>query len=386
MLPYFIPPFIALLGAIIYNRLTLDSRRIMYVITTITAIFFYCCVYMNGADWPGYELVFNEITWKNIDLISSKSHFEIGFCFLMLCFKTIGFSFFPFLIISKSFSLIVISNFLKKYAQKNGENESTNVFLLLLVFYLGNCMYLYVETIIRFSIALAIVVIAYKFLLKRRLFSYLLLISLAMTFHKSAIIMFPLYFLRKTYFSSKIWVFIFISIIVLLSPEILLNAVYSLNAYIPPLYFIYLKGYLEYAFIRGTNILSVGNLVYMFFLCICLFYRRKFVSSFKDGEQLYLYLLIYFIIYYVTVYAGSIGRLSLYLRPVFIVVFISILSLIKFYKKLFICFFILFLAIGMGDNILEKKSFLPYTNYIISKLKGESLPFHERRQVSDKDE
>ena len=39
-----------------------------------------------------------------------------------------------------------------------------------------------------------------------------------------------------------------------------------------------------------------------------------------------------------------------------------------------------------GRNvIIEKKSFLPYTNYITSVLSGENLSFDERTQIPNKD-
>ena len=161
MLPYFIPPFLALLGAIYNRRLTANSLKLLYWLTTLSALFFYCCVYMNGADWPEYEMIYNELTWENLFQIASDRKLAIGF------------GFFPFLIIAKSFSLIVISNFFKSYAINYGRGYSSNVFFLLLIFYLGSCMYLYVETIIRFSLALAIVVFAYKYLLNKRFFLFL---------------------------------------------------------------------------------------------------------------------------------------------------------------------------------------------------------------------
>ena len=202
MLPYFIPPFLALLGAIYNRRLTANSLKLLYWLTTLSALFFYCCVYMNGADWPEYEMIYNELTWENLFQIASDRKFEIGFCFLMLLFKAIGFGFFPFLIIAKSFSLIVISNFFKSYAINYGRGYSSNVFFLLLIFYLGSCMYLYVETIIRFSLALAIVVFAYKYLLNKRFFLFLFWLLIAITFHKSAILLLPIYFINNITFSK----------------------------------------------------------------------------------------------------------------------------------------------------------------------------------------
>ena len=199
---------------------------------------------MNGADWPEYEMIYNELTWENLFQIASDRKFEIGFCFLMLLFKAIGFGFFPFLIIAKSFSLIVISNFFKSYAINYGRGYSSNVFFLLLIFYLGSCMYLYVETIIRFSLALAIVVFAYKYLLNKRFFLFLFWLLIAITFHKSAILLLPIYFINNITFSNKWLVIIFGCIITLLSPQILLTGIEQVGKFIPQIYYVYLRGYL----------------------------------------------------------------------------------------------------------------------------------------------
>lgn len=48
-------------------------------------------------------------------------------------------------------------------------------------------------------------------------------------------------------------------------------------------------------------------------------------------------------------------------------------------------FVILYLTLGMRNVIIEKKSFLPYTNYITSVLSGENLSFDERTQIPNKD-
>ena len=385
MLPYFIPPFLALLGAIYNRRLTANSLKLLYWLTTLSALFFYCCVYMNGADWPEYEMIYNELTWENLFQIASDRKFEIGFCFLMLLFKAIGFGFFPFLIIAKSFSLIVISNFFKSYAINYGRGYSSNVFFLLLIFYLGSCMYLYVETIIRFSLALAIVVFAYKYLLNKRFFLFLFWLLIAITFHKSAILLLPIYFINNITFSNKWLVIIFGCIITLLSPQILLTGIEQVGKFIPQIYYVYLRGYLEVAVITGTDILSIGNIIHMFFLCLCLIYRKQFISQTNYGEKLFAYMIIYFLLYFVTVYAGSIGRISLYLRPFFIIVFASVLFFNRYYKPIMVGFVILYLTLGMRNVIIEKKSFLPYTNYITSVLSGENLSFDERTQIPNKD-
>ncbi|MEG1088235.1 MAG: EpsG family protein [Bacteroidales bacterium] len=263
MLIYFIPIIIALIGAFLNGRLTAVSRKLLYIITTVVAIFVYCCVYLNGSDWPNYEEFFNQVTWSNLIQLSSERGFEIGFTFVLFCFKSIGFGFFPFLIVAKSFSLIVISNFFKRYAKEQGQGYSANVFFLLFMFYAGNCMYLYVETIIRFSMALAIVVYAYRFLLNRRFWPYLFYIIIAVTFHRTAILMLPIYFIHRTTIPNKVWIIIFAFLIVLLTPQFLLMFIESISQFIPQIYYIYLKGYMEFAVINGSNILAMLAIIFI---------------------------------------------------------------------------------------------------------------------------
>lgn len=380
MFPYFIPPIIALVSACLNSRLTPQSRTILYYFTTCCGIFIYCCVYLNGSDWPNYEFFFNQVTWSNLITLSSQTHFELGFSFVLLLFKTIGFGFFPFLIVVKSFSLIVISNFFKFYAREYGQGYSANVFLLLFMFYAGNCMYLYVETIIRFSIALAIVVYAYRFLLERRFWIYLFYILIAVTFHKTAFLMLLIYPITKLRISNKGLVIIFASLIIFLTPQFLLIFIDLIGGVIPDIFYLALKLYLTQAAEIGSDILSIGNIVHLFFLLLCIFLRYKFVAQFKDGDKLFVYLIMYFILFYITVHGGSISRITLYLRPLFIVVFLGILKF-KFIGKGFVLpLLIAYMLLGLYKTT-ENKAFLPYTNYFINKIEGIPLSFEERKYI-----
>ena len=50
------------------------------------------------------------------------------------------------------------------------------------------------------------------------------------------------------------------------------------------------RGYLEVAVITGSDILSIGNIIHMFFLCLCLIYRKQFISQTNYGEKLFLHI------------------------------------------------------------------------------------------------
>lgn len=380
MLFYFIPPFLALLGAHYYKRLTPRSRGWAYIMTTITAVFIYCCVYINGSDWPIYERYYNNVTSRNI----FETPWEWGFCIIVFLCKEAGIGFFVFLIIAKSFSLITISNVVRNYSLKTFENG--NLFWMLFVFYSGFCMYLYVETIIRFAIALAIVSMGYKYLINRRFIRYFFMISIAILFHKSAIIMLPLYFCKSINISSKKILLLFVLILLFCSPILLLNIFGLLADYVSPLFLFPLMGYTDRVANADFTIFSLGNVVYMFFLLFCLLNRRN-IENRKNGHKLFAFCVIYFLISFISFSAGSVGRISLYLMPFFILGFIASFSGLSRLKSVFVKLFIfIYFISSMGSNILSKKSFLPYSNYLFSVLTGDTPSFAEREGLVVEDD
>jgi hypothetical protein len=368
---YFIPIILALIGTVLNSRLNLLSRKLLFLIVVSSAVFVFCCVHTNGSDWPNYLAVWNKLTLSSLLDTSLTQGIEIGFWGTMMLFKSIGIGFFPFLIILKSFSLIVISNFFRNYANKQGEGYSANVFFLLFLFYGSNAMYLYVETIIRFSVALAIVVLGYKFLLNRRFLPFLFSIIIATTFHRTAILLLPLYFLREIRISTIKWFIIFVIIIIFLSPQVILNILFSLKLklFLPESFFNKVVVYVRR--INDENaalgLVNIGNIVYLFFLVIILLTRKYIEEYLKNGKLLFTYVMIYFIIAFATMYMGSVGRIALYLNIFFIIILAYTLSVNRSTKQILVGIVVLYIIIAMAKRIIGLPGILyPYTNYLLS--------------------
>ena len=287
--PYFIPPSLAFIAAIVEKGMQPNVKRAVYRLVVLSAVVVYCCVYLNGSDWPNYEMFFEKITWYNWIKESRDLGFELGFSLCMLLLKVIGFNFMIALIIMKSFSLITISHFFYKFSlSKYAYGDARNIFLLLFIFYTTNGMYLYVETIIRFSIALAIVIKSFKYLFIHKFILFLLLVLLASLFHRTALVVVPLYFIRSIKLSS-IWLFVLVAVVyIFFTPQMLLIVFKFINGYGNNIFIAKLVAYLELTIrLRQINPLAIGNIVHFLFFILILLFRKKLEHISKYGKQFY---------------------------------------------------------------------------------------------------
>ena len=89
------------------NQPTNINKFIKRIYLFVTAVIL-CGGYMTGSDWRAYELLYNNASIQNIDTYFQ----EKGFYLLMIVFKNIGFSFFPFMIFLKFIVFHFVSTFL----------------------------------------------------------------------------------------------------------------------------------------------------------------------------------------------------------------------------------------------------------------------------------
>lgn len=371
--PYFIPPLLAIIAAFFDSGMTQSVKRNVYRLLTLSGILIYCCVYFNGSDWPAYEMFFNEIEWNNLLLLSKENGFEVGYSVLVLMLKLLGFNFMLSLILMKTLSFVVISNFFFSVTKsKYSIGYAKNIFLMLFIFYSFSCIYLYVETIIRFDIALALVVKSYKYIFKRRFLPFLFLILCAVAFHKSALIILPLYWIGKIHFSNKILFILYVCIILFLNASILFYLSDFLFSRFSSVYlFLQIISYTQNTSLsNSSNPFSIGNLVSLCFFILILFKRKEIEGFSIYGERVFAIVITYFLLYFITMYAGSISRVRLFYLPIFIVVLLIILSKGYFMRTIiFLCCFSYF-TLNMYKTIIERRVFVSYTNYITALIEG----------------
>ncbi|QSH93527.1 EpsG family protein [Treponema phagedenis] len=372
--PYFIPPVFAFLASIFEKGFTNSIKKAVYILLSLSAIFIYCCVYLNGSDWPAYEIFFNEINFNNLIKEACLRGFEIGFSFSLLFLKTLGLNFMLSLIVMKIFSFVLISNFFYTFAQSEyAQGYAKNIFFLLFIFYTTNCMYLYVETIIRFSIALAIVIKSYKYLFLRKFFPFMFLLFLAFLFHRTAIIVLPLYFIKQIKLSTKWLCVVFAGIFIFLSPQSLLFFAKLIFGSSSSVFSLKLIGYLELVIQSNeVNPFAIGNIVHLLFLILILVYRKQLEKHTAFNKQFFVGLILFFFIYFTTMYMGPIGRVRLFYSIFFIIAIAELFSIRYMLQTFAFTMSICFWIFGMYKSIDENYCFKYYTNYLTATLEKKS--------------
>lgn len=203
--------------------------------------------------------------------------------------------------------------------------------------YLSTFYYWHNFTIIRNFIAIIIFWISLKYIIERKIFIYIFLITLACFFHKTAIILYPLYFLLNYGFTKKSLSFLFI-----------------LSLIINPLSFIIFK--LNISFLglserlnRYSHIIEHGNfyefLELLIFVTILLFYFKNSTKKESVLLNLNIFALFIFISFY---------RFAIILR-------------VLDYFRLGIFIGIPFIIFNISNKYLKYLSFIILCSYLVFK-------------------
>ena len=156
---------------------------IVFVILATTSALRYSTGYDYSYTYaPGFEEVLN-----NPDISLFGHHYEPGY---MLLEKMVAFFSSNYQMIFVVTSVLIIGLFCINYAK-----YSSNVYLSVILFILLSEYYCSMN-FIRQTIAGVIALFAIPFLKKKKFFPYLLIVLVASTFHKSALILIPFFFIN----------------------------------------------------------------------------------------------------------------------------------------------------------------------------------------------
>ena len=207
MIYYFIIFSILFYYSVKYEYLYKEKRSWRKTVIFII-IFLFAFSYKMGTDWLNYQYFYDhEVPYIGLSNLFDNSFMfssEKAFILLNMFFYNLGFSYEFFSGIVISFSLFIIL----KFIEKRSDNFYFSFFLSIIIFLLGYSL----EPVLRQLIALALIVKGFKYIEKRKFLKYLLTIILAVQFHMSAFIAFPLYFLEKIKLNKKRFLFILFGI------------------------------------------------------------------------------------------------------------------------------------------------------------------------------
>lgn len=167
--------------------------------------------YSVGTDTISYLEGFTailHITWQ--DILNFQIHnlvfnFERGFIALSKCITMLTKDFTVYSAIVYVIMVVPLYTFIKKH--------SAMPFLSLILFIAFGFLNFYFSGM-RQAIAISIVLLSYDCIVKRKMWRFFLLITIAALFHKSAIFFFPAYFLMNVTITPLIGMFYLISLVV----------------------------------------------------------------------------------------------------------------------------------------------------------------------------
>lgn len=313
--------------------------------------------YGIGTDYFSYEYVFFNIHTDN----QYNSGLEYGFYYLSKILPQNQDGFFALI-----FLLSFITNFIFYLAIKKqikNSVESSRSLIIILFFITG--FYFLPFNGVRQGVAIAFILYSYQFIKNRSLFQFSLSIVLAMLFHKSAILFFPIYFLYNLQLSRKFGVLL-VLLCFLITKLNILNYVtsYAISS-LDDKYSRYIQSPPDFG--------GSGLGVYLYILLFLFIYITSHVIKIKESrEKEFLFL---FMLFSIGISLRVIALENIiFVRPsyyftVFDIFFIPLfLSLFNKNKLIITVGIIIIYLTTFIASIANSNGLLPYSNIIIENI------------------
>lgn len=307
---------------------------ILYLIT--------CCRYMVGFDYPAYYDIF---------LSGGADYFEPVpkfFYYVALYFENPGILFFLFGFFTLTFVLFGI--------HENSSNKYESLVIFITVFYLESL------NVIRQWLAVALMFYAFKYVVNKNIFKYLLYVCVAFFMHSSAIICLPIYFVFNY---IPFCLTVFCSVICLFFSEQILSLIFSFSFLGLAKY----SGYLKFFVNAGSQ-----KVVYFFYLLFILSFLIYLFSG-KDRKLANFIKLAAIGLLFPKVIGAQLGiRMALYYNCFYIIslpLFFAKIKLVYIKRNVFLIPFYFYYFLYLIIDYINTKAFSPYKFYFIQEIIGE---------------
>ena len=207
----------------------------------------------------------------------------------------------------------ILSTFVFKIAYDESKEDKGTFWLYIfayLVFWYNTSF-----NIIRQSLAIAILLYAFRFLMKEKYKKYYLFVFLAFLFHSSSIICIFLPLLKKLSTSKKRILYLIIVSVLLLGLFVAINPLVTLFVH----YFPFFSKYYEYVKMEQTNLIVKFAILKFLIACILLFFTTG--NKFRENKENLIFafvIVIDFLLYMSSNYIMFGYRLSYLFLPLFI--------------------------------------------------------------------
>lgn len=322
----------------IFKRKKIIVLLAILLLSTISAI-----RYNVGGDYSSYKWIFDTIQSGNVVDIE-KGYFVLN--------KLI--SNYPVLLFILTFSSLYMIFLSLKNLFPRYENFlfSIYIYLYYLQWNLGT---------IRQGISIAIFMLALTFLHRKKILKYSLMILVACLFHKTSIILLPLFLLP--FFSWGFWLVIF-SLLIFLK-DFIIRIVFNIITHLNISYVSYVSGSIKNSFgFQNIGFVFVGRIIMYF---IFLTFLKNFKHRFTKEEKIYLKLLnkIFLCMLFLNLFLKDFGVAMRMIKYFEILCLLSIIWIIlKIFKNInLIRISLLSLSLIYFFNYIEiSDTYYPYEN------------------------
>lgn len=309
--------------------------------------------YSVGTDYFTYFNHFQRMSKVLIsEYIESNGIEEIGN--YLLCYfgnKLGGYN--TYLGIIAALTLIPIYLFLKK------DNFNINIGISIFIFLCTGFITSF--NIMMQMIAVSISTLSYRYIFKKDFLKFLLVIFLASSFHSTALLLIPVYFLwvkgdenQLTLFNKRTLIFIPIFLIFILNIEHLMSLLTNMDIF---------SDYSDYALEnnRGSN---RDIIIKFMFLILVFILRKQLILHDKRNKLFIIFILLNFIIGLTGGFSPFIKRMGLYFEVSQIILFPTIIKLYKNSKERAIVGFLVLtyivLLMTFTIYVLKQGHLIPY--------------------------
>lgn len=327
---------------------------------------------MCGSDWRAYEPMYEELDYRDP---FSTYFLEPGYGIWMCLFKYFNIGFWPYFISTKILVFVIVARVITTYA---GDYK----YLAWMFFIYSTGYYLFIDNPARNLIAIGVFLLSINSLISRSFIKYIMYMLLAMSFHMTAIIMLPLYFILNGRMATRYWVIIILlSWILFINPNILSNALFLMTGFSP-----YVAGKFSFYFERETddvagNLFSFGMLTTIAFFILILLSRDK-IENFKNGNVFFNSAMLCFILYRISSTIFLFYRFQLYVWVFYAIAIAYLATAFTLECRKFYLFALFSLSLLVTSQLSNLPKYVPYTNYLEYVIKGEYPSYSYRSEYN----
>lgn len=306
-IPYLIFMLVLTALALCQNRLDLSLRQRMWIPCGFLLLLFFGLRGYVGDDWTGYHIMYQYVQPSDFHLnvfASRNFRFEPGFAILAyLCRQVVGgdgFLFFQFVV--TLVQVVLLLRFLKRYTD--------NLPFSVIIFLAMGGLIMLINTM-RNTLALLIFLNGIHYLPQRRPWPYFLCCLLAMTFHLSSILYFPLYFFLHRPINRWFYLTLFVigNLIVLFKVPVLSIGVGAVANLVGGRLAMMVKSYLEDQHMAALSFsISIGLLERLGTGLIIFLFWDKLHRLRRDNVMFINAMLLFFLCYFFFSEIREVGR------------------------------------------------------------------------------